>query len=317
MKSAALLPIHDDPLSLRFWLEHYEAVWAGEVDELIILISGPGADKVPAAGANVRVIRHTVPYIIHTGKALEELVASTDADILMFCEDDAYIRRRGVISSHIASIAADECDVIGSPREPCSEELWQVSRGKFGAHAAGLDEGNALWPCFLFIRASTLAETNGKISPTLYERGEYVAGLDYTVQGETASDETFVGTSWQLRANGARIRLVEQHRLGEGMRDDDPPWFHVGSLSSGAGLSRGALEGDEATNLAHITSNTQEFLRRMAWWWRFAESAPPSDVRTVYSDALAHLIDAAGMREKDVRRSAATYDNLVSWTVPA
>ncbi len=316
MKTAALLPMHDDPLSLRFWLANYEAVWAGEVDELIVLISGPGADDVPAKGTNVRVIRHP-GYIIHTGNALEELVASTDADILMFCEDDAYIRTPGVVSAHLAAIANDECDVIGSPREPCSEELAKVSRNLFGTNSVGADSGNGLWPCFLFIRHSTLAQTNGKIGPRLYKQGEYVAGLDYVVTEETASDETFVGTSWQLRANGARIRLVPQFRSeGAWLFDpEDPPWFHVGSLSAGSGLSRGMVDGDERLVIAHMAANPQEFARRISWWRRFADTAPPSAVRTLYAATLDRLIVAAGIRENEIAHRTHLFDALINWSV--
>ncbi len=317
MKTAALLPIHDDPLSLRFWLANYEAVWASEVDELVILISGPGAADVPAEGTNVRVIRHP-GHIIHTGDALEELVKSTDADILMFCEDDAYIRRSGEVSACIAMIANDQCDVIGSPREPASEELIWVSRAKFGNVQLGEDRGNALWPCFLFIRRSTLEQTNGKIGPTLYQRGDYVPGLDYTVLQETASDETFVGTCWQLRENGARIEYVPQYRVNEGWLPSaetiNPPWFHVGSLSSGAGLSRGALEGDEATNVAHIATAPHEFVRRISWWRRFVDTAPPSKVRTIYSDALDHLVAVAKISADAIAEHTRLSDPLVNWT---
>lgn len=318
MKTAALLPIHDDPLSLRFWLANYEAVWKDEVDELVILISGPGAADVPAEGTNVRVIRHP-GHIIHTGDALEELVAATDADILMFCEDDAYVRTPGAVAGCIAKIASGEADVIGSPREPASEELIWVSHAKFGGRVH-LDEdfGNAVWPCFAFVRRSTLEQTNGKIGPTAYVKGDYVPGLDYTVQQETASDETFVGTCWQMRANGARFMYVRQYRINDPMLHDlaatNPPWFHVGSLSSGAGLSRGALDGDEQTNLAHIATNPSEFIRRISWWRRFADSAPPSKVRNVYSKALDHLVDAAKLDHGAIAERTRLFDSLVSWT---
>jgi hypothetical protein len=312
VKTAALLPIHDDPLSLRFWLANYEAVWAGEVDELVVLISGPGADDVPCEGTNVRVIRRP-GYIIHTGDALEELVKSTDADVLMFCEDDAYIRTPGVVSTMLGQILNDECDVIGSPREPASAELIGVSRQKFGDAQVGPDHGNALWPCFLFIRRSTLEQTNGKIGPTLYQRGDYVPGLDYTVTEATASDETFVGTCWQLRANKARFRYHAQHRLGDGTEMETAPWFHVGSLSSGAGLSRGALDGDEATNLAHIANWPDEFIRRISWWRRFADTAPPSKVKTTYSGALDYLMAASGIKPSTIENATHMADKLVTW----
>ncbi len=55
MKRAALMPAMDDGFSIAYWMANFRT-WADQVDELIVLTSGPSAETSPIEGPNVRVV---------------------------------------------------------------------------------------------------------------------------------------------------------------------------------------------------------------------------------------------------------------------
>lgn len=308
MTSAALLPAMDDGFSVAYWMRNYRT-WADEVDELIVLTSGPSAETSPIEGPNVRVIRCAPGWVQH-GEAIRRLLAATTADRILLCEEDAYARRPGVIREHLAML--DEWDVVASPRDGGSGELLARAHARWGECRSGDEQGTGFWPAFGFFRREALDATDLLFEPRRWRKGQVVPGLRMRAPAEV-SDETMMCVSWQMRDQGRRIRLVDQYRTTDHwlMRrwlGTDPPWFHVGSLSSGAGLYNG-----EQRNLPeHVRAHAWDYARRISWWQRFADLADPDDPRLPsYRELLAELAEPC---DPDfVGRWRLAYEPWITW----
>src|SRR5687767_5934940 len=96
---AALLPTPGDPFMLAYWLRNFET-WADHVDKLVVLVNGFD----PADHDELRrlIVNHGTPATVkaqfserrmgHDG-ALRWLLENTEADHVVLCEDDAYVRK--------------------------------------------------------------------------------------------------------------------------------------------------------------------------------------------------------------------------------
>ena len=298
----------DDGFSVAYWMRNY-LTWADEVDELIVLTSGPSADAIPIEGPHVRLIRMAPGWVQH-GEALRLLLAATDAEAVMLCEEDAYIRRPGVVAERFAQL--DQYDVVASPRDGGSMELLNRAHKRWGEMRAGDEQGSGFWPAFCFARREALARTDGYYEPRRWRRGQRIPGLRMRAPGDV-SDETMMCVSWQVRDSGARILLTTQYRttdpyLMARWLGQDPPWFHVGSLSSGAGL----YNGEDRIDLAHAASH-HDYARRVSWWRRFADAADPADPRLPgYRAALGKV--SAVLDERVIDSWRRWFDPWITWT---
>ncbi len=309
MTSAALLPVMDDGFSIAYWMRNYRT-WADEVDELLVLTSGPSAETSPIEGANVRVIRCAPGWVQH-GEAIRLLLADTDADRILLCEEDAYVRHSGVIARHLRML--DDWDVVASPRDGGSGELLARAHKRWGECRQGDEQGTGFWPAFGFFRRETLEATDLMFEPRRWKKGQLIPGLRMRAPHDDVSDETMVSLSWQIRDAGARIQLVDQYRTTDHwlMRKwlpADPPWFHVGSLSSGAGLYNGVQRNTEE----HVRQYAWDFARRISWWRRFADLADPEDPRLPrYRELLDEL--AAYCDADFIGRWRLAYEPWITW----
>ena len=201
MSRAALLPAGPDPFLNAYWLRHYRT-WATEVDELLIQVCGQDDPEIiDYLQACVDAVPHArvwfTPRTDH-GTVIGQLLEHTDADLVMLCEDDAFVRRAGPVNFHFAQIEQGLTDVVGCPRGSASPELINLAQGKFGTHQVSSGEtGPALWPCFLFAKRSDLFRTDRNFGAAGWPGGTEIPGMGSTVN-EVAGD-TFVWASFQLR----------------------------------------------------------------------------------------------------------------------
>ena len=282
----ALLPTPGDPLQLAYWRRNFERVWAAEVDDLAVLTSRQDH-----------------------GFAIGHLLASTDAEYVMLCEDDAYVRRPGAVDAAFARIESGECDVIGSPRGSASAALIEAAGRSFPLLTASEtgESGHALWPCFLFARRSDLLATDRHFGARNWAIGEEVLGL---TAAAPMSADTFVSTSWQLRT--LNVCPVGQYRATDAAQVANwsaAPWFHVGSLSTGWGMSFGP----GITPVPLIGQDILELERRASWWWRFWRTAPDGVERDEYGEGLRALIVAWGLDQSRIEGWERTYQPFVTW----
>jgi hypothetical protein len=319
MSRAALLPAGADPFLNAYWLRHYR-FWADEVDELLIQVCGQDDPEIRRylrkcvkSVPNARVVFS--PRKDH-GSVIGELIDRTDADLVMLCEDDAFVRRKGVVDHHFRQIEQGRTDVVGCPRGSASPELIDLANGRFGQHQVSSGEtGPALWPCFLFAKRSDLLRTDRNFGAAGWPGGTEIPGLGKTTM-EVAGD-TFVWASFQLRLMGLRVSLEPEYRAQKDKLTEwtDAPWFHVGSLSSGYG-SYFLSDQDTAGHIASIRNDLYDWNKRMSWWQRVVEQwdgALPEH-RAKYQQALATYIEQTGMDQGQVDEWKRNFGTLITWT---
>jgi hypothetical protein len=330
---AALLPAGGDPFLLAYWLRHYRT-WADEVDELRIVVCGQNDPTVQAyISARVAEVPHaSVEFFAGRtdhGAVLRHLVDATSADLVVLCEDDAFVRHPGVIASRFALIERGELDIVGTARGNAGPNLLARAAQLWGEpeQTGSGETGLSLYPCFLFARKADLPANLGASN---WKTGEYIECLDYTTTQEEAAD-TFCEATWFLRHAGLRIRAESAYRsdaahFGPGRRmvdggtnTGDAPWFHVGSLSSGYGCSFMVdQQNDGYWRLVEIVRPKGELYdweKRMSWWTRVADMTQGDlpafhDAYRASLDQFMHDVEAdpAG-----VARWRANYDPLVTW----
>lgn len=261
MKTAALLPTPGDPLLARYWCENYRQMWQGEVDELIVYVNGPDG----AAHSIYRDYGATVHASIGRqghGQAMRRLLGWTDADVVVFMEDDAFVRRPGVVAKALDLVRTGEVDVIGCPRGGMDPAIGTAAVEKWG-ECSGPDgsSGYGLWPAFLFARTIDLRETSQRFESTTWGTGETIPGLGYTVPSPMTTD-TMSAVAFELH-DRLEVTLTVNHKELDQKRLDaypfDPPWFHAGGLSNDPLTMRDGIppESNEGRDWAH-----------RFWWWR-------------------------------------------------
>lgn len=315
MTRAALLPAGSDPFLNAYWLRNY-ATWADHVDELHVLVCGPLEPEVLAyteaiIAAVPRATLHHVDQRIRHGAAIDLLLDMTQADHVMLCEDDAYIRRPSVVGECFA--LAEAGVMVATPRGYAGNEATAAANARFGPSAFG----HSFWPCFLFVARENLLATDRHFGAKVWEPGDYSAALDHTFRERDASD-TFVSASYQLRAQGLTPELLDNHRVGDVKIPADAPWFHVGSLSAGHGWGfMGTLGPDEyQAELTAVRSLPPTFACGRVSWWQRAWERHNGEIAAYhdrYGDALRHFMDDIGVSQPEVDAMQRTNDMLITW----
>jgi hypothetical protein len=294
-------------------------VWKGEVDELRVLVNSQ-PDPLVRDAIREAVERRGAIYMESTdaehGLALRTLVDSTDADIVMLCEDDCRVRLSGQVAPRFERIEAGECDVLGSPRGSMTA----------GVHARATDmlpkppnpadvngyHGQGMWPAFVFARRSALLATDQWYGAKSWEPGDEVLGLDWHAQVFECSD-TFGACALQLRAQCHVKHDVQFKGPDEWTRwlTDGTlmPWFHIGSLSSWT--FNGAY--------LHATPSTKhdrkQWGHRFAWWRRVWATTDPAfePWREQYGQAWEAYRQHMGVHEHNVDEWCSLLDQMVTW----
>lgn len=320
-----------DPFLNAYWLRNYRT-WADEVDELRILMCG---QDDPSVIAYMQRLVESVPHaqldyvpsrVVH-GEAIGRLIDWASADYVMLCEDDAFVRRAGVVDKQFRRLESGEYDLVGCPRGNTNPKIVDAAVQKWGPWETteSGEVGHSLWPCFLFTRRAFLQATDGHYDSRNWAPGDVIEGLGYTVD-DYSSGDTFVSASYQLRAMGLRIKLESQFRIEEAKLEawDHIPWFHVGSLSSGYGSHwlSGLSEAAYQDRVAVIRSPTEiaDWYKRVSFWLRvWTEAAIQGDdqhlpsLHAAYGDALRQFMVDIGIERDRLNRWHAGWDRLCTW----
>lgn len=267
---AALLPTPGtNPFLISYWLRHFES-WAEHIDTLYVDISWPTQDDVrervvrdcEAVGASVSY--YTGKFERDHGQALNEMLARVKEDTVMLVEDDFYVNDPAIIPAQFERIESGEYDAVGVPRGSMSAVLQEHAGSGWGAG----DEGS-LCPWMLFTSTFTLRRL-GWLGATHWYAGDKVPGLEIRLPDEASAD-TFGAAAFMLRSFDARVFLLPKP-------DDDGPYMHVGSLSSGPFN-------------AEVQHGEASWTRRLEWWRRFSDAWPGGldDYKAAYDLALANV----------------------------
>jgi len=312
----ALLPSGPDPFLIAYWFRNFHRVWADEVDELHVLVCGQSDPEAIAyisalASPKVRVTFHEAR--MDHGQALGLLMDGTDAEYVVLLEDDAYVRRTGAIASRFQRL--ENADIIGGPRGNASTEIIAAAQTRFGDpwFADTGEAGHALWPCFLFARREVLLQTDRRYGARNWQPGETVSGLNLTARTNLSAD-TFASTTYQLRANGARIEVEGQYRVTNTAHMSQwvtqAPWFHVGSLSSGYGY----VIADDSGGTGIRENEGSDWARRVSWWERFARTADALPTHLAhYRAEIAEFVSRSGLAQSDIDAWTSAYQGWITW----
>ena len=276
---AALLPTPGNPHMLAYWLRNFET-WREYVDELVILVNG--SHRVGQSFDPMIRIVSTPERMGHDG-AMRWLLENTEADHVVLCEDDAYVRDPAAVDFAFASIEERLTDIVGSPRHedyassPLSDNWPRYPTDSREELRRGL------WPAFLFARRADLLATDRIFGDRRWTVGDRIDGWRMVTPEDAeyvgiAPDyihlDTLFGTTFQLRAQGLRIDLVHHVRLFDAEATEqwiaeDPPWFHVTGLST---LDQLDWPLDQ---LPDYGPGGGLWTRRLAWWRRVGIDIEP------------------------------------------
>jgi hypothetical protein len=318
---SALLPAGPDPFLLRDWFTHYR-LWADEVDRLEVTVYGitdPEAREFIADHTPRNAVVRFSPSRLDHGKALGDMLKQTDADTVVLVEDDAFVRRSGAVDAAFREVESGGVDIVGSPRSSVTPEIASAAEARFGQPPVmdSGESGNSLWPCFLFAKRDTLLRATD-FSAHGYPPGIFDATLNYIPQREGAGD-TFVHATYQLRDSGARVSWKPQYRCDLAQMADwlthDPPWFHVGSLSSGYGYTfAGPQDGSLERIAREARSDPWDWHKRVAWWQRaiWRTDALPAQRGALLAD-LERFIEIGHLQRKSIAEWAGHFSRWVTW----
>ena len=311
MKRAALLPAGSDPFLLAHWLRNY-LTWSDSVDELVVMVSGHL--ELEALGYIDDLIRSApharMAYYNHRtshGLMLEALTRYTRAKTVMLCEDDAYIRRPGIVDEAFAF--AEAGGIVGTSR------IGYATDAIINAATKALGDQHSYWPCFLFVGRDRLLATDMTLGAREWRPGDEILGT--RIEQDEASD-TFVWASYQLRAMGLPETLHENHRLAGQVVPDDAPWFHVGSLSGGHGYAfMGEMTPEDFDHEIGVWHQLPpgNAAQRIAWWarvWQSTYGAIP-DYHRRYGEGLEKLRRMADVSVDEVNAVMRANDRLITW----
>jgi len=316
---AALLPTPGDPFMLAYWLRNFET-WRDQVDELLVYVNGAKPEDaaycreiIEAAGGKM----HYTGWTAGHPEALAWLVQNTQADMVVLCEDDAYVRKPWAVNSAFRHIEDGLTDIVGSPRQEDYAGQFEEWPPFDPNDVHELRRG--LWPTFLFIRRADLLATGCDFAEYAGGIGMPIRGLGRNVTPEdvayinVAPDYIHLDTFWpatfMLRGRGLRIELVHHVRVYDpnavdAWVEDDPPWFHVTNLSTLHEVLSGRLP------TVDMDEHGGHWTRRMAWWVRTLDPSVPGYEQRV--EQYASFIERSGMRVEDLRTWQQRFDRWVA-----
>ncbi len=330
---AVLLQTPGEAATLAYWLRNFET-WRDEVDELIVLVNNLYYPDVAAYDrAAIEAVGGRAIFVegrVQHGDCIDRLLNETQADLVMLCEDDAWVRTPGSVRAAFARIESGETDIIGSPRY--QDRMSDPIEGSWGPLTKDFSEiGRVLWPTFLFARRSDLLATNRHFGYDTWTVGEKVAGLDlevtpelckYVGTGDYLGLDVFYGTSYQLRAMGLRIEHVNRVRVLNPQETvewvkNDPPWLHATELSTILGAVMPLHPNYEAIpieDVPDIKPGGGRWTRCIAWWERLGGMTPDipgyAELRRSWLDRFIELAD---VDRAEVARWQARIDPWITW----
>ena len=315
MTRAALCVMGADPFLDAYWIRHFRS-WADQVDELRVVFCGVDDQAhralLRAALWDLPASAEWMPLGTDHGVAIREGMQGCRADVVMLCEEDAYVCKPGMVGEQFARIERGEADIVGGPRGTMTPELRSWANAKYGELTGQTGEaGPILWPCFLWARRADLERTDQHYGAIGWEPGARILGETYP---ERQSADTFGWASLQLRELGLRVHVEAQYRADFGAMAgwSDPPWFHVGGLSTGWGMY--VMGPDSHDPSAMRDQDLTDWTKRVAWWQRMAEKAPgPPGLAEPYRASVDRLVSAMGMDREQIAAWDRAFGRLVTW----
>jgi hypothetical protein len=315
---AALLPTPGEPFMLAYWLRNFET-WRDEVDELLVCVNGPydqAYQMVADAGGRVMRVARNIGH----GPAIDWLLTNTDADEIVLCEDDAYVRRPWAVGWTFEHFVTLRSTIVGSPRyEDNLADYVDWDRVTGGPE----DLGRALWPAFLFARRRDLLDTDRRYGDVVIRLGQRIPGMGRNVTEAdcayvgTAPDsihlDTFYTTTYQLRQPVElvhRTRLIDPAAVEDWLRYD-PPWCHLSALSAIGMVLDGMTEG-----LPNFGPDGGDWPRRVAWWERTYRDSPElqaSAYGSRYRDRLDTFRERTGLSDAAIEAWDSRFEPWVTW----
>lgn len=307
-----------DPFLDAYWLRNY-ATWKHTVDELRVIVCGQHdrglrdfiADRIAEVGGEVVEFAPALDHGVAIGRAMETITA----DLVMLCEEDAFVRDPAKVDESFARIERGEVDVVGCPRSTGTPGIIDFGNQRFGELVASTGEaGPIFWPCFLFARRADLERTDRNYS--VWGGPPGVQAFGHTFDQEQAMD-TFGWASLQLRENGARVHVEPNYRADLAAMGGwpNPGWFHVGSMSTGYGMyicGPGAHKAGLWQNLRN--SDLTDWCKRVAFWELLAErSTDLPERRAEYAESVAELVRETGMDRGTIDRWKGEFARLINW----
>lgn len=281
------------------WFRNFET-WRSQVDRLYVIVCGQPdrklqryiAAKVKAAGGT---LVEFAPRMDH-GQALGRAMSGVTEDLVMLCEDDAFVRKPGKIGECFERIERGEVDVVGCPRASGTPEVIELAASRFGQLVASPtnESGPLLWPCFLFAKREDL-ERVGNYSVWA---GESFLGRQFS--SEQVMD-TFGYASLMLRENGARLHVEANYRVDRDRMEawGGAPWFHVGSLSTGFGTYICGPRAHHTIWAELRGTNLEDWCKRVAFWELLSERGDDlPDTREKYRASVGELAWETDMNRK-------------------
>lgn len=327
MSRAVFLSSGGDPFISMLVLKLFQERWYNEVDKFYICYNNHSGVPLEVAQEfisraiaepKVELIYH--PRGIGNGMPITEMAQIAKEDLVMLLEDDGFIFESGQVDKCFQKIESDLCDVVGSPRGSCGQEVWEASAKKYNLDYSGYgDQGPNVWPNFMFVKRKDLLKTDLDFGSHTWQIGEYSKELDHTFQNINHGD-TAVWMCVQLRALGLRFQSVPQHHASPFEIDDQIKeeqnwhptqqpfkWIHGGSLSSGWG---GYL-----SNQVPDTSNDsakQEIETRVAFW-TIASSVIDgfTEFKYAYQKGIESLIQNADLDRDRIGKKIGIYRALM------
>jgi hypothetical protein len=181
-----------------------------------------GADLVPVPG-----LQHPLSH----GEAMRRLVEYCEDDHVLLIDEDCLFLRPGEVERAFALIEGGECDIVAPAVDDATPEIVAHSKRAFG-----LDAPPHFAPCPFYAAREVLVGTDLEFGERSWQQGDVIPLLDLVCQQQEFMP-TFIWTSIQMRARGARARHLVRHDGPDDPASDffleSPPWVHIGALAQG------------------------------------------------------------------------------------
>jgi len=240
--TSLLLPTPGDPLILDTWLRNYKK-YEHLIDECIICINGVSV-PVDILINNLHLVNYWNSisknyskikvffshYLNDHGLALKLLYERSIGDIIFLMEDDNYILDIHFLENCIKKVKSREYDIVGVPRNSCSEEITQQVEFIFNRKSP------SFWPTHFIVTRELLDKTDINFETRVYNANCCIKELNNYIPTNKLVSDTMVYLSLQLINKSRKIFDIQtsHHSFIDETFDkvEHCSDLHIGSFSS-------------------------------------------------------------------------------------